>query len=314
MTGPEAGAGVIRVRIPAPYRCAVALTCDTDMAIGYAPPGAGCHGRTAPFVANYMRGMMGIAERFGTRLHFFKIANGLEDGCDYSVYREALERGHDVDSHTYSHVNLASTPPERLNDELLRANLLLKAKLGVDPVVLRGPGGYPAGALGPASRKVILASGFRFVSGEYNGDLYRGDMKGCERDAAVHPPHSFPDGLVELPVHGKTDRAFFDQDKCISPEAFLQWRAEHGHQPVASGWRCPWTAAGALREWIDLLKRCVDYVYDNRLLYVFCSHPYSHYLHDPENQVLGDLLSHIRGKEERVWVGTLRGVIRELLS
>src|SRR5690242_13177930 len=85
----------LQVKIPDGYRCAVSFTFDTDMAAGYSPPGKpdpynGSHGRTAPFVADTMRRMMDVAEEFGVRLHWFKICNGLEDGCDWSVYEEAL--------------------------------------------------------------------------------------------------------------------------------------------------------------------------------------------------------------------------------
>jgi peptidoglycan/xylan/chitin deacetylase (PgdA/CDA1 family) len=313
MTTPAAGSQPIRLRIPAPYRCAVAFTYDTDMAGGYAPPGEGCHGRTAPFVADYMRRLMDAAERFDARLHFFKIANGLEEGRDYSVYQDALRRGHDVDCHTYNHLNLAYTPPEELDGDLRRANALLREKLGVEPTILRGPGGYPAGALGEDSRRVILANGFRYVSGEYNGGEYQATLEDSACDAGRHPPHRFPDGLVELPFHGFTDRTFFDQAACADEGAYQRWREQWGHRAVPPGWRCPWTAPDALARWIGLLKKCVDHAYEKRLLYVFCSHPYSHYLHDPENTVLPELLRHVRVKGEPVWVGTLRDVIRKLV-
>jgi peptidoglycan/xylan/chitin deacetylase (PgdA/CDA1 family) len=260
-----------------------------------------------------MRGLMDAAEGFGVRVHFFKIANGLEEGCDFGVYREALERGHDVDCHTYNHIRLDLAPPHRLDEDLKRANALLKAKLGVEPVVIRGPGGYPAGALGPASRKVILANGFRYVSGEYNGALYAKRVEESARDAEAHPPHRHPEGLVELPIHGQSDRGFFDRIACTDEAAYESWRAQYGHKPVPPGWRCPWTPPDALARWIQLLTQCLDYAYEKRLLYILCCHPYSHYLHDPDNRTLPAILKHLRAKDEPVWVGTLRGVIRDLL-
>lgn len=260
-----------------------------------------------------MRRMMAMAEQFGVRLHFFKIANGLEGDCDYSVYREMLERGHDVDCHTYNHVNLAHTDPTRLDMDLQLANALLKAKLGVEPVVIRGPGGYRLGTLGRASRLVILANGFRYVSGQYNGADYGDRLHDAATDTAANPPYRFDDGLVELPMHGLTDRGYFDQVVCADAGAYERWRQQYGHQPVPADWQCPWTAPDALDRWIAYLKMCIDFCYEHRRLYILCAHPYSHYLHDPDNTVLGELLSHLSSKPEPVWTGTLRDVIRQIL-
>ncbi|MDP7628489.1 MAG: polysaccharide deacetylase family protein [SAR202 cluster bacterium] len=315
MTDNDSGTELVQVKIPKQYRCAVALTYDTDMAHGYSPlDNPGCHGRTAPFVADYMRRQMDDAERFDARLHFFKIVNGLEEGCDYSVYREALARGHDVDCHTYSHLNLAYTDPEELDVDLRRANLLLQEKLEVEPFVLRGPGGYPPGALGPDSRSVILRNGFSYVSGQGTGGMeYKDNPRDSAKDSGAHPPFRFLDGLVEIPFHGLTDRTFLDT-LVADDDALTEFRKQYAHQPVPAGWRCTWTVPNALDRLISIQKSSVDYAYKHRLLLNFAQHPYSHYLHDPEHRYLTELLDHIRSKEEPIWVGTLRGVIREMLE
>lgn len=303
--------GRIQVHIPAPYRAAVALTYDTDMAGGYSPPEQPiCHGRTAPFLADMMRRMMDVAEEFGARLQWFKIANGLEDGCDFYVYREALERGHDVDCHTYTHCNLAYTEPEALDQDLKRANRLLAEKLNVQPVVLRGPGGYAPGRLAAAQRQVILQNGFRYVSGQVSCYDYQDDPEASAADCGLHPPFVYPDGLIEIPAHGLTDRSFYDTI-VGDADKLLAFRERYGHRPVPAGWQPDWTEAGALDRFIRIHQSCVDYAYEHRLLFDFTQHPYSTYLHDPENRLLRELLAHIRGKAEPVWVGTLRGAIGE---
>lgn len=315
MTYNSSVAELVKVRIPRQYRCAVALTYDTDMANGYSPlENPGCHGRTAPFVADYMRQMMDHAEKFDTRLHFFKIVNGLEKGCDYSVYREALARGHDVDCHTYSHLNLAYTNPEKLNVDLRRANLLMQDKLEVEPFILRGPGGYPPGALGPDSRSVILKNGFRYVSGQGTGGMeYKDNPEESARDSGAHPPFRFIDGLIEIPFHGLTDRAFLD-NIVADDDALTEFRKFYAHKPVPVDWKCTWTVPNALDRLIEIQKSSVDYAYKHRLLLNLVQHPYSHYLHDPDHRHLCELLDHIQSKEDPIWVGTLRGVIREMIE
>src|SRR5947209_7744559 len=66
MNQTDPGTELVEVQIPKPFRGAVALTYDTDMCHGYSPVhNPGCHGRTAPFVAEYMRRLMDTAEQFG---------------------------------------------------------------------------------------------------------------------------------------------------------------------------------------------------------------------------------------------------------
>jgi hypothetical protein len=52
-----------------------------------------------------------------------------------------------------------------------------------------------------------------------------------------------------------------------------------------------------------------DIAYEQRLVWVACWHPYSHYLHDPENRMLPAMLQHCAAKPERVWVGTFRDAV-----
>ena len=303
----------VEIRIPEGYRCAIALTYDTDMAAGYSPDGI-CHGRTEPFLRDYILRLCDVAEGFDVRLHFFKIANGLEDERYWAHLRDVLARGHDVDSHTYSHCNLAYTPAEELAADLRRANRLLKDTLGVEPVVLRGPGGYAPGDLPPENRQVILANGFRYVSGQYDAAYLAGAPDHPIRESADHPPFRFPDGLIELPIQGYTDRGYFDGVHCTDPAALGAWRAEHGHRPVPPGWPCPWTPDGLLDDWIDYHRQCLDFAYEHRLLWIVCWHPYSHYLHDPHCRVLPAFIEYIRSKPEPISIGTLRDVVHHMIE
>ncbi len=306
---------IISINLPSQYCCGVSFTFDTDMANGYSPVDSpGCHGRTARFVADTMRRLMDVAEEFGVRLHFFKIANGLEEGCDWSVYIEALERGHQVDSHTYNHLNLAYTEPEKLEVDLRRANDLLRDRLGIEPMILRGPGGYPAGALGAENRKVILECGFKYVSGEFNANVDCGrDIFCAVYDPIRHRVYRYPDGLVEIPIHGWTDRSFFDGVYADKPEELYEWRKVWGHKPVPDDWRCPWTKEDAIYKFIEFHKRTFDVAYENRCFYNFCGHPYSFYLHDRDNIFLRTMFEYILSRSG-VWVGTLRDFVRELIS
>ncbi|MDP6776260.1 MAG: hypothetical protein QGI83_05810, partial [Candidatus Latescibacteria bacterium] len=62
----------LKVALPEGVRCAIALSYDTDTAGGYAPDGV-CHGRTPPFLHEYMQRLCETAEQHGVALHFMQI-------------------------------------------------------------------------------------------------------------------------------------------------------------------------------------------------------------------------------------------------
>ncbi len=304
----------LKVRLPDDVRCAVAITYDTDMAGGYAPDGI-CHGRTAPFLMDYISRFCETADDYGVHLQFFQIANGLELDEVADHVKELVSRGHVVDCHTYNHVNLAYTPPRQLDRDLRLANRLFEERLGYQPMILRGPGGYRHGDLKPENQMVILENGYRWVSGEFDYDILSRDDYGYFVSApSRNRPFRYPTGLIEIPFQGWTDRTWFDSYKLRDPDIYAKWRRKYGHRPVPRGWRCPWTAPGALKEWIRMNLACLDYTYAHRLLWVVCWHPYSHYLHDPGNTMLPALLEAALNKPEKVWICTLRDVAQCLIE
>ncbi len=304
----------LKVKLPNDVRCAVAITYDTDMAGGYAPDDV-CHGRTEPFLMDYVMRLCETAEDYGTRLHFFQIANGLELDEVVSHVKEVIRRGHAVDCHTYNHINLAHSSPQELNKDLNLANYLFEKRLGYRSAILRGPGGYRHGELKLENQKVILNNGYKWVSGEFDYNLLE------QRDYAytVSAPSRnlsfrYPTGLIEIPIQGWTDRTWFDSYKLSDPAAYANWRKNYGHRPVSEGWKCPWTEPEALKEWIKINLACLDYAYEHRLLWVLCWHPYSHYLHDPHNQMLPAILEAASQKPERVGICTLRDVTQWIVE
>jgi len=300
------------VKLPSSVRCAVAITYDTDMAGGYAPNGV-CHGRTAPFLIDYITKLCDTAADYRVRLQFFQIANGLELDEVVSHVKEVIRRGHAVDCHTYNHINLAYSHSDKLNNDLNHANRLFEKKLSFKSVILRGPGGYSHGELKPENQRVILRNGYRWVSGEFDYDLLkRRDPDYSTSAPSRSLPFTYPSGLLEIPIQGWTDRTWFDVFKLADPEAYEEWRKKYGHRPVPKEWRCPWTEPNALRDWVKVNLACLDYAYEHRLLWVLCWHPYSHYLHDPENQMLPAILDAAFHKPEKVWICTLRDAVQHI--
>ncbi len=304
----------VRVQLPEGVRCAVALSYDTDMAAGYAPDGI-CHGRTMPALHEYMLKLCDAAEQHSVKLHFFQIGNGFKVPEVVEYLREILSRGHVLDSHTYSHIPLNTEDVNKLNEELALTNRLFEEHLRWKSTVLRGPGGYTHGLDGlEANQEVILKNGFKWASGRYNHDLYNRGQHYAIEGSTREPIYAYPTGLIEMPIQGYTDRAWFDNIKCVDPDAYTTWRKAHGHTRVPDGWHCPWTSPGALDEWIAYNLAAADFAYEHRLLWIPVWHPYSHYLHDPENRVLQTLLEHCVAKPEKVWVCTVRDAVEMVVT
>jgi hypothetical protein len=156
------------------------------------------------------------------------------------------------------------------------------------------------------NRMVILKNGFKWVSGEFNEDFYWNERAYWVSVPSRDLPYRYPEGLVEIPLQGWTDRMWFDIQPEVDQARLEAWRQAHGHRAVPEGWRAPWTPENALEDWIALNLETLDYAYRHRLLWTPVWHPYTHYLHDPDNRMLTALLQHAAGKQEKVWICTVR--------
>ncbi len=179
-----------------------------------------------------------------------------------------------------------------------------------------------------AAQDVVLNNGFQYVSSAYCdpithnefhfvGDDYHGGSSKTEPELIAKlttfaPPYRDESGLIEIPMHGLSDRNWFDIHNCVKSDEFNKWRKMHGHQPVAADWHAPWTAPDALDHWIRYNLHSLDRAYDQRAVWAPVWHPYSHYLHDRHNEMLGTLLQYAAAKNEKVWICTLRDVITML--
>ena len=304
----------MKLQLPPGVRCAIALSYDLEMCAGYAPDGIN-HGRIMPEVQAYTLRLCDVAESYGARLHFFYVCNGLEEE-DIGYLREILRRGHVIDSHTYSHQHVAQSDPGRLDHELSLANRLLQEKLGIVSTVLRGPYGYTQGwrNLPPENRQVILKNGFRWLSGEYDDRVYYQEYADWVQAAERGLPYQYPEGLVEIPFQGWSDRMWFDMRPEVDPAVIDAWRSVWGHRPVPPGWKAPWEFPNALEDWIRLNNDTLDHLYKTGGMWVPVWHPYTHYLHDPECRALDALLQHAAQKSERVWVCTVRDATQMLFA
>lgn len=300
----------ITIHIPEGIQCILALSYDLEMCAGYSPDGIN-HGRIMPSLQEYTLRLCDVAEKYNTRLHFFYVCNGLEES-GIGFLEEIVNRGHVIDSHTYSHQSLSLISKEKLIQELSKSKQLLKERLGVDTIILRGPYGYTQGwrNLPTINRQVILEHGFKWVSGEYNDDIYVHNwdywVQAPERDL----PYMYPEGLIEIPFQGWTDRMWFDLRPGINQSVLTTWSKEYGHRPIPKDWHAPWIDSDALEQWILLNQETLDFAYKHRLIWSPVWHPYTHYLHDQDCRALEALLQYAYNKPKHLLVCTLRDIIK----
>lgn len=301
---------ILSVDIPEPYRCAVSFTYDLEMCMGYSPVGIN-NGRIIEPVQQYSIDLCKIANEYSAKLHFFYVCNGFET-MKYQYLKDILDLGHDIDSHTYDHQPVATCAPEVLDEQLRKANEALLKYLGISPIILRGPVGYKDGMkdICHENRMVILNNGFQYITGEIRTDELTTPREKWNSLLIDAQPYQYPEGLVEIPITGWTDRMWFDMRSEVDQKTLDAWRKDYGHKPVVDGWQAPWTEPKWLDEWIEINVSYFDYVYEKGMLWIPTWHPYTHYLHDRENKVLRTLLQHIRSQKEPVFISSLRETVK----
>jgi len=281
-------------KVPGGARCAISLGYDLDMSgyVGYSGMSGYLgytHGHLSQEVMEYVKLLVKVAGKNAARLHFFLEGNTFEEPTEY--WKEIVQAGHAVDQHTYSHISLIQEPLEKIDREIAVTKSLMESRLGILNIGLRGPGGYKQGLRGREDvQQVILKNGIKFVSTQYPytepWDKARGpevDKRSIEMIADLQPYH-YPSGLLEIPLCGFSDRHFLD------------------------------SMGRPLNDWIEYLKKCVDFVYERGLTFNACVHPITHLKYDPEGRVLEEILLHCREKHEEVFVCTQRDIYRWVTS
>lgn len=266
-------------------RCAIALGWDCEMVGEYADtnPAGRTHGHLNDRTVQYMLDLATMAEAAEFRLQYFILGETLEHPAEYLT--DLAARGHALDQHTYSHVSLLDADLATLEGELAKTNSAFKQVLGFQPQGLRAPGGYAQALYGREDvQDLIAAQGLCFVSSHYatkspsgKYDVYAD--KNAHQLMKHHQPRRYPNGLLEIPISGYSDRHFFD------------------------------VLGRGLGQWIKHLQECVDFAYDmGGLLYAPALHPDTHSRHDPSKEALAALIEYTRRKMDPVAFVTYREV------
>ena len=112
------GARIARVQVPGPY---VALTFDDGPSAAYTPH------------------VLDILRRRGAKATFFVLGENAVRHKE--ILARAVAEGHEIGSHTWSHVKMTSAGAQRLQSELDRTAEVIRAATGRAPAVMRPPYG-----------------------------------------------------------------------------------------------------------------------------------------------------------------------------
>lgn len=186
--------------------------------------------------------------------------------------KEIVRGGHAVGNHTYDHVNVTATTPERIQHRFRRAPWLLndsnpaafiaqnirfcteamKERLGIEPNGFRTPGGFRGGLTKhPAVQQTLLDQGFSWASAAYAGNFMtprderptRKVFDSIVAAQAASQPFRYPSGLIEIPMSPISDIGAF------------------------RGGRWP------LKDFIKAIREALLWAIENRTVFDFLAHP-----------------------------------------
>lgn len=177
------------------------------------------------------------AKELSGLIHFFCVGRVLEQK-DITWLKSISQMGHPIGNHTYDHVNVWATEPQKTQfrfqrspwllggksaEQVIRQNIRLstdaiKQRLGIIPDGFRTPGGS-SNALNkrPDLQKMLLAEGFKWVSSKYprhkysrpkekpTQEIYQSILQ-AQKEAQ---PYVYPTGLIEIPMSPISDVGAF---------------------------------------------------------------------------------------------------------
>ena len=98
-------------------------------------------GQYDPVFTIALRRFLDLFQEFNIKATFFCIGKDLHNPAHADLFRSAVERGHELANHSYSHLyNLRAHPIDLIRSEIIRAAELIEAISGLPPVGFRTPG------------------------------------------------------------------------------------------------------------------------------------------------------------------------------
>lgn len=154
-----------------------------------------------------------LFDKYGAKVTFFFVGNRIT-GSYKTMVKELFEAGHEIASHTYSHPNMRTSPPEVVWPEVNKTNLVVAEVIGYAPDYIRLPQGYSNDYLSNLPLPII------------DWDLDSVDWKDRDKDILNERiREKAKDGCIVL-VHSIRETTY------EATELFLPWLIEQGYEIV----------------------------------------------------------------------------------
>jgi hypothetical protein len=244
----------------------------------------------------------------GGRIHYFCVGRVLEQP-DVEWLKELASEGHALGNHTYDHVYLLASDPSQLQfrfqrapwlvegraiQDVLRENIrlttqALRARIGVDNVGFRAPGGFAQGLEGREDlQRMLLDLGFKWVSSRYPAHANTKPMERPTEEIfqsivqaqADAQPRAYPTGLIEIPMSPISDIGAFRTGR----------------------WKLEW--------FLEAVRRSVQHTIQQGLVFDFLAHPSCLGVVDPEFRTIDmicDLVEQSKDRAELVDLDRIAG-------
>ncbi len=106
-----------------------------------------------------LKEILDVLDKYNVRSTFFLIGKGVEK--DPQLARLIVERGHEVASHSYNHLDVTTMTPEELQEDVVKAHRALTYALQEEPLLYFRPN---KGAINEESAKIIAATGIKSIA------------------------------------------------------------------------------------------------------------------------------------------------------
>lgn len=93
----------------------------------------------------YTKEILEILRENDAKATFFMIGKNAKEHPE--IVLEVFKEGHEIGNHTYSHPEMRKLSPEKVGEEILKTQKILKEITGISPILFRPPGGYLSNAI-----------------------------------------------------------------------------------------------------------------------------------------------------------------------
>ncbi|QYR21154.1 polysaccharide deacetylase family protein [Paenibacillus sp. sptzw28] len=147
--------------------------------------------------AKYTPAILDILEKYKVKATFFTVGTQVKKYPN--MMRHIVKEGHEIGNHTYHHANLTKLDNEKIADEIMWTDTLIKREVGFVPRLVRAP----YGALSPSVKEIIKDNGRTLVNWTVDTRDWAGETAAEIRENVDE--HIHPGGIILMHSFGSSN-------------------------------------------------------------------------------------------------------------